>query len=293
MNVIFLRGLPGSGKSELVKIISEEKRINVISKDTFRFVDDVYHFDKENEKNIAEKCLSEFNLLLDNKEDNIFIDNLNLTQKSMSPYLEIAKKHDCRILYINFEPRELDFHERNNTKGISEIELKIFKKQYQPNASGADVVITLYDFANKTDINKILAFLEGTNDKKIESTKGTLAEVELRIATVYEMVVKGASRAYIVRFCAKEWNLKPRQVDVYLKRVYKQIKITYDDSYRELIIQKQMAQLDDLYVKNYTIEDFRECRNIIESRSKLLGLNAPAKIEHSGGISFEGFLTNE
>ena len=28
-----------------------------------------------------------------------------------------------------------------------------------------------------------------------------------------------------------------------------------------------------LYVKNYTIEDFRECRNIIESKTKMLGLN--------------------
>jgi len=58
------------------------------------------------------------------------------------------------------------------------------------------------------------------------------------------------------------------------------------------LIEKQLAQLDNLYVKNYTIEDFRECRNIIESKSKLLGLNAPSKITLGGGekpiqITFE------
>lgn len=109
--------------------------------------------------------------------------------------------------------------------------------------------------------------------------KSTDAEIELRIATVYEMVVKGASRKYIVRYCAENWNIASRQVDEYLKRVYEDIKEAYGDEYKEQVLNKQLAQLDDLYVKNYTIEDFRECRNIIESKSKLLGLNAPIKTD--------------
>ena len=109
--------------------------------------------------------------------------------------------------------------------------------------------------------------------------KSTDAELELRIATVYEMVVKGASRKYIVRYGSETWNISSRQIDDYLKRVYEEIKETYGENYKKDILSKQLAQLDDLYVKNYTIEDFRECRTIIESKSKLLGLNEVKKID--------------
>ena len=111
--------------------------------------------------------------------------------------------------------------------------------------------------------------------------KATDAEIELRISTIYEMVVKGASRKYIVRYCAETWNIASRQTDEYLSRVYLEIKETYGQDYKERLIEKQLAQLDDLYVKNYTIEDFRECRNLIESKSKLLGLNSAEKTEIS------------
>jgi hypothetical protein len=109
--------------------------------------------------------------------------------------------------------------------------------------------------------------------------KSTNAEIELRIATIYEMVVKGASRKYIVRYASNQWNITSRQTDDYLKKVHEDLKELYGDDYKKDIVSKQLAQLDDLYVKNYTIEDFRECRNIIESKSKLLGLNEPVKTE--------------
>jgi len=109
--------------------------------------------------------------------------------------------------------------------------------------------------------------------------KATDAEIQLRIDTIYEMVVKGTSRKNIVRYCSEKFSISSRQTDEYLSRVYQEIKDTFTIEDKQQIILKQMAQLDDLYVKNYTIEDFRECRNIIESRSKLLGLNEPDKNE--------------
>ena len=109
--------------------------------------------------------------------------------------------------------------------------------------------------------------------------KATNAEIELRIKTIYEMTVEGCSRKYIVRYSAENWDINERQVDDYLKRVYDEIKETYNDDYKKSLLDKHVAQLEDLYVKNYTIEDFRECRNIIESKNKMLGLNAPDKID--------------
>jgi len=110
-------------------------------------------------------------------------------------------------------------------------------------------------------------------------SKATDAEIELRIATLYEMVTKGCSRAFIVRFTAENWKIEERQTNSYLMTVKDKIKNTYGQEYKETILSNHLAQLENLYEKNYTIEDFRECRNIIDSRNKLLGLNAVQKTD--------------
>lgn len=109
--------------------------------------------------------------------------------------------------------------------------------------------------------------------------KGTKAEVELRVQTVYEMILKGATRPFIIRYAAEKWDLSERTVDEYMCRARDIIRETFEDRDRERLIIDTIAKLSDLYVKNYTIEDFRECRNILESRSKLLGLNEADKID--------------
>lgn len=109
--------------------------------------------------------------------------------------------------------------------------------------------------------------------------KGTNAEVELRVQTVYEMILKGATRPFIIRYAAEKWDLSERTVDEYMCRARDIIRETFEDRDRERLIIDTIAKLSDLYVKNYTIEDFRECRNILESRSKLLGLNEADKID--------------
>lgn len=109
--------------------------------------------------------------------------------------------------------------------------------------------------------------------------KGTKAEVELRVQTVYEMILKGATRPFIMRYAAEKWDLSERTVDEYMCRARDIIRETFEDRDRERLIIDTIAKLSDLYVKNYTIEDFRECRNILESRSKLLGLNEADKID--------------
>lgn len=109
------------------------------------------------------------------------------------------------------------------------------------------------------------------------ASKSTDAEVELRINHVYNMVVKGETRKDIVRYGSKTWDVSSRTIDEYLARVHLEIKETYNKEYKEHIISKQLVQLDDLYKKNYGNEDFRECRSLIETKSKLLGLNEPDK----------------
>lgn len=107
--------------------------------------------------------------------------------------------------------------------------------------------------------------------------KASNAEMELRIQTVYEMIVKGATRPFILRYTAEKWNLSERQTDTYISEANERIKSTFNDKDRLRLINEHRAKLSDLYVKNYAIEDFRECRNILESERKLLGLDEPIK----------------
>jgi hypothetical protein len=109
--------------------------------------------------------------------------------------------------------------------------------------------------------------------------KSTDAEVELRISIIYEMIIKGMSRKYIIRYGSEHWSVSSRTIDEYLKRVNAEIKEVFGNEYKRNLLSKQLAQLEDLYVKNYKIDDFRECRGIIESRSRMLGLNEPDKLE--------------
>lgn len=107
--------------------------------------------------------------------------------------------------------------------------------------------------------------------------KSTDAEVELRIATVYSMIIQSIPRINIVRYGAKEWNISSRQIDDYIARAKIHISEAYGDNYKKDVLNTHLAQLDDLQNKNYKEEDYKEVRAIIESRSKLLGLNAPDK----------------
>lgn len=110
--------------------------------------------------------------------------------------------------------------------------------------------------------------------------KGSNAEIELRIQTVYEMIIKGATRPFILRYAANNWDLKERQTDTYIGIANERIQKVFNERNKQKLINKHLAKISDLYVKNYTIEDFRECRNLLESERKLLGLDEPVKNEN-------------
>ena len=110
-------------------------------------------------------------------------------------------------------------------------------------------------------------------------SKASNAEIELRIQTVAEMLIKAQGREKILRYCADNWNIQERQADEYISRALDKIKKNREfiDIQQELDLQK--ARYEDLYQKNYTIQDYREARQVLDSIAKLLGLNEPEKHE--------------
>jgi len=126
-------------------------------------------------------------------------------------------------------------------------------------------------------------------------SKASNADIELRIQTVAEMLIKAQGREKILRHCAENWNIQERQADEYISRALDKIKKNREfiDIQQELDLQK--ARYEDLYQKNYTIQDYREARQVLDSIAKLLGLNEPEKLNISGEVELKApsFLKKE
>lgn len=92
--------------------------------------------------------------------------------------------------------------------------------------------------------------------------KGTDIEITNRKKEIFEMVIKGASKRVILRYCADNWKLKTRQVENYLKEINEEIRNSFKEEKKE-ILSKYIIMMQDLYRKNYLEDDFRECRHIL------------------------------
>lgn len=111
--------------------------------------------------------------------------------------------------------------------------------------------------------------------------KQSNAEMDLILETVIEMLLKGLSRTDILRHFAENENFKKseRSVDYYIDKSKKEIKERFKPE-KENLKALSIARYEDLYKKNYQIQDYRECRQIIDSVSKLFGLNEPTTVKN-------------
>ena len=107
-----------------------------------------------------------------------------------------------------------------------------------------------------------------------------------RVNLVYSLQLMGKRNKDIVSYIAKKYDIGERTVYNYIKKVKEQ---KDDDAkeYRDEALSDQITKLKNLYEKNYKIQDFKECRGILETMAKLLGVNAPEKSEMILNINFE------
>jgi len=117
-----------------------------------------------------------------------------------------------------------------------------------------------------------------------KENKATELELKTRIDTVFEMVIKGCSNDFIFRYVAENFQVGERQTENYIRKAKTKIKELNSNEKQEELIDLAIAQINDLYQKNYTIQDFRECRNVIESRAKLLGHYEKDNNQQAGNI---------
>jgi len=119
-----------------------------------------------------------------------------------------------------------------------------------------------------------------------KAKKSTKAEIELRIQTVIEWILQGITYNEIVRYSASKWNIASRQVDNYIKTAKEEIK-SCSDLEKEEQITLAIARYNDLYRKNYSIKDYKECRGVQDSLNKMLGLNEAEKLDLTDNRTFK------
>lgn len=126
-NIIFMNGVAGSGKSYLADkikkhLLSNNIKTCIISKDTYRYVNNEYIFTKEYEKVVSEKYFNKLNKVLNNpKYKYIILDNTHISNNFINDTLQhIKDKDNCMMICI--EPYSTIEKHLNKNMHIKEIE---------------------------------------------------------------------------------------------------------------------------------------------------------------------------
>lgn len=127
-SLILLRGLPGAGKSTLVKVLSNNQW-PIFSVDDY-FTDPVskeYHFEFSENHLAYKACENNTENSMQSKIEKIFIDNTFTLEWEMEPYFKLAKHYHYEIHVVTVENR----HHGKNIHGISEDQLKKMAEKYK------------------------------------------------------------------------------------------------------------------------------------------------------------------
>ena len=113
MEVIIMRGIPGSGKSTWANNSKNRSQnqleVAVVSADNHFMVDGVYKFDPSKLRDAHNGCLKLFLFLLKSGDvKKLIVDNTNLTAAEIAPYYRIAEIYDAdvRIVTVHCDFRE-------------------------------------------------------------------------------------------------------------------------------------------------------------------------------------------
>lgn len=123
-------------------------------------------------------------------------------------------------------------------------------------------------------------------------------ELKKRVEVVAELLIRGYSRANIIKICNNpdgkfNWNLEHRTIDNYMRSARKSFAINGKGSKKDFT-NLAITRYNDLYQKNYSAEDFKECRGVQDSLNKLLGVNEPEKVDMDvklkGSVSIKDWI---
>jgi predicted kinase len=128
-NLILLRGLPGSGKSSLAKILCEDGRYPSFSVDDFFTNKETgdYHFEFEKNHLAYKACEENTRAAMKNSTKKIFIHNTFTMEWELEPYFKMAGEFNYSVFVVTVEKR----HSGKNEHGVTEEQLKKMAEKFK------------------------------------------------------------------------------------------------------------------------------------------------------------------
>ena len=128
-SIILLRGLPGSGKSTLSKVLSENGKYPVFSVDDFFTDPQSGKYDFEFDKNHLAYKQCELNTLksLQAGIEKVFVANTFTLDWEIEPYFKMAADNNYVIFVVTVEKH----HSANNIHEVSEEQIRKMAEKYQ------------------------------------------------------------------------------------------------------------------------------------------------------------------
>ena len=128
-SLILLRGLPGSGKSTIAKVLSEEGKYPVHSVDSYftNHKTGVYNFEFDKNHLAYKNCEELARESLSSGIPKVFVDNTFTLEWEMEPYFKMAAEFGYRIFVLTVE----NHHGSANIHDISEQQLRKMAEKYK------------------------------------------------------------------------------------------------------------------------------------------------------------------
>lgn len=116
------------------------------------------------------------------------------------------------------------------------------------------------------------------SDGNVRRRKANKVQLALRVQQVATWLLDGVSYTEVVKRGQQKWGLSPRPVEKYISKAKEQIEASSATEIRSATT-LAIYRLMELYQKAMDEGDFKVALDVIKTQNRMLGLNAPEKVE--------------